>query len=208
MRQALIKSIVIAAWIIITLAGFWHFEAQYFRPAARPVGAAIADPMRNPIPPLRALATSAGRATFGDGERVTVLNFWNAYCPCSRFEEPDVKSLVSRYAPGGVRFITVVEGEPAADAMRRWHSRGFGTMAVVGDPGGEIARKFGIWAAPGAVVLGHRGLITYVGGYNSARYCDSSDTAWAEQAIVATVQGKQPHMATSPFYGCQVLGAH
>ncbi|BDI32190.1 hypothetical protein CCAX7_42410 [Capsulimonas corticalis] len=198
---------VIAAWGLGTVASFWRLEAQYLRPASRPRGAAIAQPDRRPPPPVTALTTNRGIVALGAPGTITLLNFWNAHCPCSRYMEAHVAGLQKRYAASGVRVITVVEGDAgvdtAEDLLAAWRARGGGEATA--DPDGRVARAFGVWAAPGAAIIDRSGRVSFVGGYNAARFCDNTQTAWAAQALDAAVRGAKPPRAKTLFFGCQVL---
>jgi hypothetical protein len=206
--------LALAVWGVCLAGAFWHLDWQYLRPVARPVGAADyklqgrAD--RLPLSPLADLNANCGTVRLSGAIPVTLLNFWNPDCACSRFAEPHVHALVERFAPLGVRFVTVIEcGKSAADrnaALTAWLGRGEPTMPVVIDPGGDIARRFGVWAAPGAVILDRQGRMAYIGSYNAARFCADAATAWAMQALQSILHGASPPHATTPFYGCQVMG--
>lgn len=193
-------------WAVGMAAVFWQFEARYFRPVDRPAGAAELTPERTPLSPVASLTTTGGTVSLAGSGQVTLLNFWNPSCPCSRFMEGHVRQLMEEYAPRGVRIVTVVACESSREALAlaQWRERGLPAADATPDPGSVIARKFGVWAAPAAVILDGKGRVVYVGAYNAARYCDDSHSAWASQALSATLEGRRPTPAHSPFYGCQV----
>lgn len=195
---------VLALWAVSVAAAFWQFEGRYLPPAARPSGAAVARPEALPAPPLSHLAPNL---TLTSG-RITFVQFYNPDCPCSRDNEAHLRELTTRYPASSVRFIAVVEcgatpSEQAA-ARRVWRERSMPDMEVALDPGGVIARAFGVWATPGAVILDRRGRVAYTGGFNAARFCHNPATAWAAQALAALeIEHPVPH-PSMPFYGCQV----
>ena len=201
--------LLLMLWGAGTLAAFWQLEAQYLRPVPRPAGAVLAQPDRLPMSPVATLTTDRGDIALNHLGPITLLNFWNPACSCSRYMEGPVRRLAREYGPRGVRLITVVEcgalESERADALAAWRGRGLSAFAVAADPGGGIARRFGVWAAPAAVILNRRGRVAYVGAYNAARYCDNRETAWAAQALAAIVADRTPPRTTSAFYGCQVL---
>ncbi len=200
--------VLLIAWSCLTIYAFWQMIGRYLRPVGRPVGAALLQPERRPAPPLRCLEADVGTMTLGPNEPVTVLNFWSPTCPCSRFMESHVRSLVTQYSSQGVRFATIIQCGPSeaevSQALSDWRARGIST-AIVADGGGSIARAFGVWAAPGAVILDRSGRIIYVGAYNVARYCNAKKTAFAALALQATLENRPPPRASTPFYGCQVV---
>lgn len=203
--------IAIAVWIAVTVFGFWTFEMRYFLPATRPAGAAQIDASVRPLSPMAGLQTSAGKLALVDSGHPVLINFWNPECPCSRFMEHHVRELLSAYRGKGVRFVTVVvspeDGLSASDCAAKWLSRGFAPdqMPYVVDSDDSISRKFGVWAAPAAVILDSSGRVEYIGAYNVARYCDNAATAYAQMALEDVIAGRHPAVATLPFYGCQVI---
>jgi len=198
----------IGVWLIATVFCFWHFEGQYLLPVSHPVGAAFAEPERLPPPPLSILTSQYGTVKLAGNQPITVLNFWNPRCPCSRYAETDVRQLINRYAPRGIRFVTVIAAgksdSDVRDAYSAWSSRSIAGTIPVADRNNEIAMKFGVWAAPAAVILDGRGQIEYTGAYNVARYCSDPNTAWAAKALSAIVGGKKPPRAKTLFFGCQL----
>lgn len=200
--------LLLSIWLAGTAAAFWQLELKYLRPVDRPLGAAIAHPGTKAVPPVSALDSDVGPIRLDRPGRVTLLNFWNSDCPCSRFMESQVRDLVARYAPRGVRFVTIVEDASSrrADAICAWRERSMPPMPVVYDQDGTIARAFGVWASPGAVILDSSARVRFVGAYNAARFCDNADTAWGAQALASVVKGRPVVLASTPFYGCKVLG--
>lgn len=204
-------AVLVTCWVVGLAGAFWHLEWQYLRPVRRPNGAAQAHPERQPLAPLPELASDRGILLLSGAQPITLLNFWNPDCLCSRYNERHAGQLAESTAPRGVRAVTVVEcGDSESEkqaALAAWRARGYTVFAVVADPGGKSARAFGVWAAPAAVILNGQSRVVYVGAYNAARYCDNARTAWAAQALDATLNGRPPHRATSPFFGCQVIAA-
>ena len=202
--------LLLSAWAGGTVFAFWHFEGQYLRPVSRPAQAAIAYPETLPPAPYTELSTQRGSAMLTGPEPVTVLNFWNPHCPCSRYAESDVRRLIHHYGPTGVRFITIVASGPTAqdqqEALSAWLGRGLAGTETTVDTDNQIARRFGVWAAPAAVILNAQGRVAYTGAYNIARYCHDPHTAWGEKALAAVVQGQRPPRAKTPFFGCQLVG--
>ena len=194
-----------------TILAFWHFEGQYLRPVSRPAGAAIAHPETLPPAPDAVLATQEGSVRLAGPGPVTLLNFWNPRCPCSRFAENDVRGLIHAYQPHGVRFVTVVASgattQDQREALSAWQARDITGSVPLIDADNQVAQRFGVWAAPAAVILDTQGRVAYVGAYNAARYCSDPNTAWAKKALVAILAGHKPPRAKTLFFGCQLLGA-
>lgn len=204
-------SLILLLWGAGMVLAFWHFEGQYLRPVSRPAGAVVAHPEALPPAPYAVLDTQQGSIRLSGPGPVTLINFWNPDCPCSRFAESDVRGLVRAYQPRGVRFITVIASGSAPEAQRAasavWRARALAGSASLVDADNRVARRFGVWAAPAAVILDARGRVAYVGAYNAARYCHDPNTAWAKKALVAVLAGQKPPRAKTLFFGCQLLGA-
>lgn len=201
--------LLLLLWGTGMILAFWHFEGQYLRPVSRPPGAAVAHPERLSAPPCTVLDTQQGPVRLAGPGPVTLLNFWNPHCPCSRFAEGDVRRLIHDYQPRGVRFVTVIASGPtAADqsaASTAWQARAVTGSDILVDADNRVARRFGVWAAPAAVVLDSRGRVAYTGAYNAARYCHDPNTAWAKKALIAILAGQNPPRAKTLFFGCQLL---
>src|SRR5205807_394098 len=80
-----------------------------------------------------------------------LLNFYNADCPCSRFNLRHLRSLVWRYAKQ-VTFIAVLQGKDS-DRLRADFKQSGIPIASVADTEGEIARACGVISTPQAVLL-------------------------------------------------------
>lgn len=123
--------------------------------------------------------------------------------------ERHVRQIVQEFVPKGVQVITVIVAPVSHQPTTRdhllncWYQRNISTPAVV-DLGGELARLFGVWAGPSAVVLNSEGQIEYIGAYNIGRYCDNRKTAYAWQALEALLAGRHPPRRQTPFFGCQI----
>lgn len=190
--------------------GLLALRGQYLRPVPRPPGAAIALPETLPPAPLAVLETQRGPASLVGPEPVTLLNFWNPHCPCSRFAEDDVRDILRADQSEGVRFVTVIASGPSVQDQREasdaWQARGIAGSLPLVDAGNQVAHRFGVWAAPAAVILDRRGRVAYVGAYNVARYCRDPKTAWAKKALDAVLTGQKPPRTKTLFFGCQLLG--
>lgn len=200
--------LLITLWLAIVGLTYWRMELRFLTPAARPLGAADIHPETQPLAPVQNIPTDAGAVSLQG--KWTLLNFWSPDCACSRFMEPHVRELVRRFSPQGVQFITVVISNDSSlseqEVLQRWHQRGIGTPAHI-DINGTLSRRFGVWAGPAAVIVNPHGRIIYVGAYNIGRYCSNEQTAYAQQALEAALNGKKPPRARTPFYGCQVPSA-
>ncbi|GIV08345.1 MAG: hypothetical protein KatS3mg019_0436 [Fimbriimonadales bacterium] len=206
--KRLLTGAILVVWLTLVGVTYWRMELRFLRPVERPAGAASVDPCNQPAAPVRVLHPDRGAFTLRG--KITLLNFWSPNCACSRFMEPHVRDLVKQFTPRGVQIITVIivhdERVLDADSPGQLRGRGIETPMVV-DRGGALARRFGVWAAPAAVIANPQGQIIYTGAYNLGRYCSNEATAFAKQALEAALEGRKPPRASTPFYGCQVPSA-
>lgn len=208
LTKKLLTGAILVVWLTLVGFTYWRMELRFLQPAERPAGAATVDPSKQPPAPIHSLHTDRG--AFSLRGKVTLLNFWSPNCACSRFMEPHVRDLVQEFTPHDVQVVTVIilndERVSDADALQQWRGRGIATPAQV-DRGGSLARRFGVWAGPAAVITNPQGRIVYIGAYNIGRYCSNEETAFAKQALEATLAGRKPPRASTLFYGCQVPSA-
>lgn len=206
--KKLLTGAILVLWMTLIGVTYWRMELRFLQPAKRPAGAATVDPSKQPPVPVPQIQTDMGALDWQG--KFTLLNFWSPDCACSRFMEPHVRELVELFTPRGVQIATVIilnnERVSDTDALLQWRGRGIATPALV-DRNGALARQFGVWAGPAAVIVNPRGRIVYVGAYNIGRYCNNEETAFAKQALEAVLAGQQPPRASTPFYGCQVPSA-
>jgi hypothetical protein len=85
--------------------------------------------------------------------------------------------------------------------MEVWKEEDLPGTAVF-DAKGKEAKRFAIWATPGAVVLDAQARICYRGALHAGRFCASDDLAYASKALDAVFDGKRPKVTCCPFYGC------
>ncbi len=175
------KSLLVGAWLASVLIATYAFHWRYATPVPAPAGAKDFR-IGTPAPSIPGVNLDRG---------VTFLNFTREGCPCSRFVEPEFRALASKYA-NRAQFINVVEGDPQAR-----------DVPVRSIPNADVGRRFGVWAAPAAVVV-KDGRVLYVGSYNTARYCSDPKTAFAAQALAAAVENRPVPRARTPFYGCSL----
>ena len=198
---------IAAALLLVTsllgFAGyvFWLQDWKYNLPTPKPQGLQqIAIGSKPPLPP--ALARLRREA----GGRPLFLHFFNPDCPCSRFNEEHVQTLV-RANKSTTRFVAVVEpegGELARDAAAN-ATRDFGMDAVL-DGTGEIGRALGVYSTPQAVILNADGTLFFRGNYNLSRYCVDAKTEYARLALEHALAGR-PYTApegASIAYGCEL----
>ncbi|WP_462266872.1 DUF6436 domain-containing protein [Mucilaginibacter sp.] len=196
------RKIIVCLWLLFLLAGiggiFWHYQLRYSLPTPVPAGyrpvtsGAVIDLM----PALH----------FNDSKPV-LLHFFNASCPCSRFNMRHVKSLIAAYGKQ-VHFAVILMDEKYATA-RQVQEKYDLQVPVMVNP--ALAFKCGVYSTPQAAVLTARHRLYYRGNYNSNRYCTDPETEYARLALVGLLQQKPAvHFNTyaTTAYGCSLTTSY
>lgn len=196
------RHIVVAAAVVAGLAAigawFWRNDLRYGLPTPRPPG------LEQP-PMGSAIALPMGLAKLVRPGRAALLHFYNDECPCSRFNVDAVRALVREHHDA-VDFVAIVQGADPETATEAFTDQGF-AMPVVSDRDGAIAKRFGVYSTPQAVILDASGCLYYRGNYNLARFCLDTETAFAAKALTALRAGLPAPtlpLAATTAYGCEV----
>ena len=75
------------------------------------------------------------------------------------------------------------------------------------DKDDQIAAACGVYATPQAAIITPDGRLFYRGNYNLSRYCTDRSTNFAEQALGALLDGKNPPdfgKNATRAYGCEL----
>lgn len=186
--------------VVLILAGcaggaatiFWKQDLKYSVPTPVPVSYREI-PIGSPItfPSL----LSNNQAHF--------IHFYNPDCPCSRFNAQHIKSLIHSYGDS-VTFVIIVPSQ--ADAKKAASTFG-AELTILPDPESIIAKACGVYATPQAAIIDRQGKLYYRGNYNTARYCTTKATNFAELSLVALLNN-QPSPAfgllATQAYGCEL----
>jgi peroxiredoxin len=174
---------------------FWVQEIQYALPT--PVPAHFVD-------------VKIGDAIDLDGDlkvtrgTITLLHFFNAKCPCSRFNMQEFESMAHRYKDS-VQFYVVLQSDEDG-AVAHFKDKYELDLPVILDKDGVISDKCGIYSTPQAVLLDKKSVVYFKGNYNASRYCTRRETKFVEMAIDSLIRNKPlplfvQNMLTEP-YGC------
>jgi len=186
---ALLSLACLIGWI------FWTQEVQYSLPT--PVPSNFVDvKVGEKVDLSKDLNIDSGRAT--------VLHFFNADCPCSRFNMDEFERLEHQYR-NTVQFFVIIQSDNWKD-VEKFQNKYELTVPIVLDPSGAIADKCGIYATPQAVILDRNSAMYFKGNYNKARFCTQKETRFVEIALGYLLQGEQlpafMHLAVTEPYGC------
>ena len=101
-----------------------------------------------------------------DGERVSLqdfrgqpvlLHFWATWCPVCRLEQAAIDEISRDYA-----VLSVALDDISDDVLQDWMTEQGVSFAVIRDPGGVIAGKFGVSAVPSSLIIDANGNIRFV----------------------------------------------
>jgi thiol-disulfide isomerase/thioredoxin len=123
------------------------------------------DVARGPAPALRGVSAAGTPVDLAAYRGAPVmLHFWATWCGVCKLEQPSVVSLAE-----DVPVVTVASRSgSSADVQGFLRERPMGRAAVVLDPDGSLARRFGVHAYPTTFVLDPEGEIRNVEvGYTS-----------------------------------------
>lgn len=178
---------------------FWNQEMQYWTPT--------------PIPAKLVQVAMGDKVDVSEwvkyqDDKPLFLHFYNFDCPCSRFNITEFQSMYFRYRDS-VNFVAIVQSSEPDPSLARKFQRLVGVpITTVVDHDGSIAMTIGIYSTPQAVILKDQHDVYYKGNYNSARYCTSKSTKFAEMALQDILDGKpSPRFAESLMelpYGCLI----
>lgn len=176
---------------------FWSEDIKYSLPTPRPafireVGAGT----QVTIPGLQF-----------PGDRPVFLHFFNADCPCSRFNIDHFRSMVRKYGKEAAIYV-ILQGENASEAQKDFEGYDL-PVKVIFDKHKKIANACGVYSTPQALILEAGGRVYYRGNYNKSRYCTLPGTNYAEIALRQAVKGYPPPVfepAAYISYGCELPG--
>lgn len=201
------KALVVMCLILLmgTIgSAFWYQDLRYSLPTPKPPQLVQPDEGKTIQFPENLAAVLAGNSS-----QPIFLHFFNASCPCSRFNVDHIAELYRDHGKAA-RFVAVVQAEGDAETLEKLRQKAtdaLSGMTAVVDTEGHAAQACGVYSTPQAVLLTADRHLVYRGNYNISRYCGDRITQFARLALEATLAG-QPVPAMSPVattaYGCEL----
>ena len=195
MKKLLSITFLVAIFFCIGML-FWYNEWKYSLPTPIPEKYHAIKPMEH--------VELAGRFTPEKEGQPVFLHFFNPDCPCSRFNVPHFKSLVSEYG-NKVNFAIVVLTKDKSYTAEKIQKKFGLTVPVLFDS--SLAASCGVYSTPQAVLLGSDQALYYRGNYNRSRYCTDKTSNYAQMAIDSLLANKK-NPVFNPFalkaYGCSL----
>ena len=175
---------IVLAWLAFLASCiaflFWRNEWKYSLPT--PVPTNYQEVARGATISLPAVLASAGTS------RPRLLHFFNPDCPCSRFNMPYFKNLVTQYGLKADFAVILMTAKPYTDQQVRERFGIPNTVTILKDS--ALAARCGVYSTPQAVILDKDDKLYYRGNYNRARYCNDKKTNYAEIALQGLLQNK------------------
>jgi len=192
-KVILFTGIVLAVFSILGYI-YWQQEIQYLLPTPKPANLKVIQP--------------GDKIEFSDlkpTKKGLFIHFFNGECPCSRFNIKDFERMVKAHQHQ-IDFKVYIQCEDCNQRKVQAFKNKFDLdIAVSLDLNGEAAASMGVYSTPQAVLLDSNRVVFYKGNYNKARFCVSKNTAFAEKAINAYINGEAapafPEVAYVA-YGC------
>jgi peroxiredoxin len=127
----------------------------------------LRDRLINPVRPGKAApafltgSVAGQEVSLGDfGGTPLVLNFWGAWCPPCRGEQPALLRISQEFEAQGVRFLGVDVGDPlgrARDFQREYRV----TYPSAFDPRGQVAHVYRVDVFPTTFLIDDKGIIVH-----------------------------------------------
>jgi hypothetical protein len=178
-RRIVAATCVVVASLAWIGRAFWEEDLRWSMPTPRPADVVQPDVGAR-------IATPAALAGLVDEGVPTLLHFFNPTCPCSRFNVDHVRDLVQEYG-ARTRVVVVLQGESEEKLERAFRGLDLDARHVV-DRDAVIARAYGVYSTPQAVVLDRSGAIAYRGNYNVSRFCIEPATQFVRCALEDVVE--------------------
>lgn len=132
------------------------------------------------------------------------LHFFNPGCPCSRFNVPQVRTLIRKYSDK-ISFAVVVLAGDTDYTVQNIQDKFGATVPVLFDS--TIAVSCGVYSTPQAVLIDSDRNLYYRGNYNRSRYCTDKNSNYAQMAIDSLLNNTVKPVFTTyalKSYGCEL----
>ncbi len=186
--------IAIAFLASVSIRTLYLEDIRYSRPTPIPKNYVQIAESEQIVPPHQYLV-ARGKPLF--------LHFFNPECPCSKFNTEHFAELVRKYQKeADFIVITPHSIDSTLDSMHKWGI----DIPVYVDETGKIAKTYGVYSTPQAVIMDSTGKLFYRGNYNKSRYCSLKSSEYARIALEAILRKEKipdlPLLARIA-YGCE-----
>ncbi|WP_375563192.1 redoxin domain-containing protein [Bernardetia sp. OM2101] len=192
----------------VVFASFWWQEWQYLLPTPVPEGyqeVFVGKQISNEV--LLQFSDFQSKKSIKTTQKPIFLHFFSPFCPCSKFNIAHINYLVERYG-NEIDFYAIIFNDSEYEMEFIDFSEKYDIpIPTILDKKNTIAAACGIYATPQAAIITSEGKLFYKGNYNVSRYCNNRDTNFAEQALGALLEGKNPPdfgELADKAYGCEL----
>ncbi|MCB1178604.1 MAG: redoxin domain-containing protein [Leptospiraceae bacterium] len=132
------------------------------------------------------------------------LHFFNPECSCTKFNTEHFAEIARNFKDR-VDFVIIIQDESnfKKDFFSKWGL----SLPYIKDIGGKIAKAYGVYSTPQAVILDSNGKLYYRGNYNRSRFCGLKDSEYARIALESLIREEKlpslPSLAKIA-YGCEL----
>lgn len=192
------RKVALLTWLFILLAiiiaVFWQYEWVYSLPTPVPSNYRVIEP---------GTSINVSHTLPFKKDKPVLLHFYNPNCPCSQFNIPHFKSLVSQFHDKIMFAIVPVTRKKltAHDILKKFDL----DIPVIFDT--ALITACGVYSTPQAVLIDTNRQLYYRGNYNRTRYCTDTKTEYARMAINKLLQNNAAIIFDQfalKAYGCQL----
>jgi peroxiredoxin len=160
----------------------------------------------NAAEPLRTLAlTGPMKAELDSAQKVAVVVFMSARCPCSASHEIELNQLAKEFSPFGVKFIGVhANANESEGEMKQHFSRAPLSFPWLEDRQGTWAQTFGAVKTPHSYLVDSRGQVFYEGGVTGSHDAAQATDRPLRTALEAFVAGRTIDRPRTRTLGCAI----
>ncbi|GAA0792182.1 hypothetical protein SAMN04487964_11248 [Marinobacterium sediminicola] len=173
--------VLVCIWAACMAVAFWWFQLRWYQPLEAHTGDTLFDAGQLAL----TLQTPAAP--------IEVIHFFDNTCPCTRFNTPHVRQLMSRYATSEVHFrILVPDNSQQTDARAQF-------------PGAEVrvasAANYPP-ASPAALIMTSQHGAQYLGPWSPGAVCSTKSGDYVAQVLDQLLTGEQRQQTFQVARGC------
>jgi peroxiredoxin len=141
--------------------------------------------------------------------QIVVVNFWSPKCPWSAHYDPYWVERAPVWEAEGIVLLQI--GSNADETVEELiHGAGESGMRgpILRDEGNAVADAYGAITTPHVFVIDRDGLLAYQGALDDRTFRQREAAVnHLDSALEALRDGRPPHPANTPAYGCTIVRA-
>lgn len=173
--------LLVVTWALAMGFAFWWFQLRWYQPLEDLTGDAL---------------FSAEQLTLSQttpDTPIEVIHFYDANCPCTRFNTPHVQELITRYQGEGLRFrVLVPESAQLSGARQKFP----------GIPVSVATQDNQPVASPAALVRTQQLGAQYLGPWSPGAVCSTRSGDYVAQVLDQLLGGEQRNQTFQIARGC------